>query len=42
MEIREVKEFGNSGHIILPKEWIGKKVKIEEAEPEKKETKKDV
>ncbi|MBA2861613.1 DUF2080 family transposase-associated protein [Methanococcus maripaludis] len=25
---KQVKPFGNTGHITLPKSWIGKKVKI--------------
>lgn len=24
----EVKQFGNSGHIVLPKEYVGKKAKV--------------
>lgn len=24
----QVRQFGDSAHIILPKEWVGKKVKV--------------
>ena len=27
--IKEVKQFGNSSHIILPVSWAGKYVKVE-------------
>ena len=31
--IKTVSPTGNSGHVILPKEWIGKKVKVLLIEP---------
>jgi len=30
---KKVSATGNSGHVILPKEWIGKKVRILLIEP---------
>lgn len=34
--IKEVKKFGSSGHIILPSDWIGKKVRIIKSKQEDK------
>ncbi len=31
--VKKVTTTGNSGHILVPKEWIGKKVKILLVEP---------
>jgi len=31
--IKKVSKTGNSGHVILPKEWIGKRVKVLLIEP---------
>jgi putative transposon-encoded protein len=31
--VKTVSTTGNSGHILVPKEWVGKKVKILLVEP---------